>query len=261
MLTDPTLRHLKGRAKLYRVADSAGLCIEIPPNGSRLWRFRYRYAGKAKMLALGKYPEVTLSEARERRDDARRLLRDGIDPSFQRQRDNLTKTLAAGNTFEAVAREWMKRQEVSEATANKNAWLLESFAFPYIGHRPIIEISPRELLAVLRKVEARGKLESAQRLKQKCGQVFRYAIIEGKAEIDPTGSLRGALKTPKTKHHAAVTEPKAIGALLRAIDGFSGHFVTLAALKLAPLVFVRPGELRKAEWAEFDLDAAEWRIP
>lgn len=261
MLTDPKLRHLKSRPKLYRVADAGGLCIEVPPSGSRLWRFRYRYAGRQKMLSLGHYPEVSLSEARELRDKARALLREGTDPSYQRQVDELNRRTAADNTFEAIGREWLAREEVAEVTAEKNRWLLETFAFPYLGRRPIADITPRELLAVLRKVEARGKLETAQRLKQKCGQVFRYAILEGKTEIDPTGSLKGALKTPKTKHHAAITEPKAIGELLRAIDGFSGHYVTLAALKVAPLVFVRPGELRKAEWSEFDLDAGEWRIP
>lgn len=261
MLTNTKLRHLKPRTKLYRIADSAGLAIEVRPDGACYWRFRYRYAGKQKMLSLGVYPGVPLAEARKCRDEARALLRDGTDPSQKRQRDKLAATIAADNTFEAVAREWMKRQDVADATAEKNRWLLETFVFPYIGRRPIAEITPRELLDVLRKVEARGKLETAQRLKQKCGQVFRHAILEGKAEVDPTGSLRGALKTPKTKHHAAITEPKAIGGLLRAIDGYEGHYVTLAALMFAPLVFVRPGELRKAEWAEFDLDAAEWRIP
>jgi integrase len=261
MLTDTKLRHLKPGTKRYRVADADGLAIEIHVNGGRYWRFRYRIAGKEKMLSLGVYPEVSLSEARRRRDDARAIIRDGADPSAERQRDKLKARIAAENTFEAVAREWMKRQDVAKVTADKNRWLLMTFAFPELGKQPIAEITPRELLNVLRKVEASGRLETAQRLKIKCGQVFRYAMMEGKTEIDPTGSLRGALRTPKTKHHAAVTEPKAIGALLRAIDGYEGHYVTLNALKLAPLVFVRPGELRKAEWSELDLDAAEWRVP
>ncbi|MGH9437345.1 MAG: tyrosine-type recombinase/integrase [Terriglobia bacterium] len=261
MLTDVKLRNLKPRHRLYRVADSAGLAIEVRPNGVRYWRLRYRFADKSKMLSFGAYPEVTLAAARLKRDQARKSLRDGKDPSDVRRLSKLKAKATAANSFEAVAREWMARQHVAEKTAKKNRWLLETFAFPYLGRRPVAEITSRELLDVLRKVEARGKLETAQRLKQKCGQVFRYAILEGKAETDPTASLRGALRTPKTRHHATVTEPKAIGELLRAIDGFSGQYVTLAALKLAPLVFVRPGELRKAEWSEFDLDAAEWRIP
>lgn len=261
MLTDTKLRSLRPRSRIYRIADSGGLAVEVRPNGACYWRFRYRFAGKAKMLSVGVYPGVSLAKARQHRDEARALLRDGIDPSQQRQLNKLAATLAADDTFEAIGRQWMARQEVAAVTAEKNRWLLETFAFPHIGRRPVAEITPRELLDVLRKVEVTGKLETAQRLKQKCGQVFRFAIVEGKAEVDPTGSLRGALKTPKTKHHAAITEPKAMGELLRAIDGFSGQPATIAALKLAPLVFVRPGELRKAEWSELDLDAAEWRIP
>lgn len=259
-MTDSKLRNLKPRGKLYRLADGGGLCIEVHPSRARYWRFRYRFADKQKMLSLGVYPEVSLAEARERRDAARAILREGVDPSAKRKREKRQERVAAANSFEAVAEEWMARQDVAEITAEKNRWLL-SFALPDLGKRPIAEITPRELLDVLRKVEATGKLETAQRLKIKCGQVFRYAIIEGKAEIDPTASLRGALKSPKAKHHAAITDPKAMGELLRAIDGFTGQPVTLAALKLAPLVFVRPGELRGAEWAEFDLDAGEWRIP
>jgi integrase len=168
---------------------------------------------------------------------------------------------AAGDTFEAVAREWMARQDVAEVTANKTRWIMESFLFPEIGGLPLSAITSRVLLDALRKVETTGKLETAKRAKIKAGQVFRYALLEGKADTDPTAALRGALKSPIGKHHAAVTDPIRIGALLRAIDGFTGQFVTLKALQLAPLVFVRPGELRAAEWAEFDIDAAMWRIP
>lgn len=261
MLTDKRLKSLKPREKLYRLADALGLCIEVRPSGSLYWRYRYRFNGEAQMLSLGHYPEVTLAEARRRRDHACKTLASGKDPGTVRKDRKVALVAAVQNTFEAVGREWMQRQDVAEATAEKNRWLLETFAFPTIGKRPLREITARDLLTLLRKLESADKLETAQRLKQKIGQVFRYAIIEGKAETDPTASLRGALKTPKTRHHATITEPKAIGELLRAIDGFTGHYVTQSALRLLPLVFVRPGELRNAEWSEFDLDAVEWRIP
>jgi integrase len=212
------------------------------------------------MLSLGRYPETTLAEARERRDEARKLLTNGRDPSEQRKQAKADAAKASANSFEAVARKWLARQDVAQTTAIKNSWLLETFAIPALGHIPIAEVTPREILTLLRKIESNGKLETAQRVKQKIGQVCRYATIEGMAASDPTSSLRGAIKTPKTRHHAAITEPKAIGALLRAIDGFEGSPVTLAALRLLPLVFVRPGELRHADWSEFDLDEAIWRI-
>ncbi|MGH8115082.1 MAG: tyrosine-type recombinase/integrase, partial [Rhodanobacteraceae bacterium] len=184
-----------------------------------------------------------------------------LDPSAQRKVAKLTAKVSSETAFESIAREWLaRRDELSAATRNKNLWLL-GLAFPWIGARPISAITVPELLAVLRRVEARGKLETTQRLKQVCGQVFRYAVATGRAERDPTGDLRGALKTTKTRHHASITDPAKVGELMRAMDGFSGYYVTRSAMYLAPLVFVRPGELRKAEWAEFDLDKAEWRIP
>jgi len=220
------------------------------------------------MLSLGLYPEVSLASARARLGHARALLAQGIDPSTARKQEKEAPVLAAQEaaqtadaTFEAVGRAWMATQNVAEITANKNRWLLETFLFPKLGHRPVDEITPRELLTVLRDVERTGKHETASRAKNKAGQVFRFAIIEGKAELDPTASLRGALKSAQVKHHAAVTDPKQIGELLRAIDGFAGQSTTQLALKFAPLVFVRPNELRKAEWSEFDLDGAIWRIP
>lgn len=261
MLSDTRIRGLRRREKLYRVADYGGLCIEVATSGTKLWRYRYRYNGKARMIGLGRYPDVTLTEARKRRDEARRHLAADTDPSIAKRRRKKAKLAAAENTFEAVGRDWMKRQRVSEKTAEKNRWLLETFAFPEIGALPITEITSRDLLLMLRKVEATGKLETARRIKMKCGQVFRQAIREGVAETDPTASLRGALQAPEAKHHAAITDPRAIGGLLRAIDEYSGYAVTRAALRLLALVFVRPGELRYAEWSEFDLDAAEWRIP
>jgi integrase len=241
--------------------DGGGLFLHVMQSGARYWRLKYRYAGKEKLLALGVYPEVSLAEARRARETARAALREGSDPGRQRLERRVAAADAAENTFEAIGRQWMDRQHVADVTANKNRWLLETFLFPRLGKRPIAEITPRELLSVLREVEKTGKLETASRAKNKAGQVFRFAIVEGKTESDPTASLRGALKTPQVKHYAAITHPQKVGELLRAIDGFTGQYVTTSALKFAPLVFVRPGELRKAEWVEFDFDTAIWRIP
>jgi len=263
-LSDVAIRKAKPAAKPYKLADGAGLYLLLNPTGSKLWRWKYRVAGKEKLLALGAYPDLSLTAARDACAAARRTLAQGMDPSALRKAAKQAEAeavISAGDTFEAIAREWMARQEVAEVTANKSRWILETFLFPQIGQRPIADITARELLAALRKVEETGRLETAKRAKIKAGQVFRYAVLEGKVSSDPTASLRGALKAPKGKHHAAVTDPVRMGELLRAIDGFSGQPVTLAALKLAPLVFVRPGELRHAEWAEFDLEGAIWRIP
>lgn len=261
MLSDTRIRNTKPAKRPQKLFDERGLYLLLQPSGARWWRLKYRYAGKEKLLSLGVYPDVPLKRARAKRDEARKLLADGVDPSARRRNEKSSAQLAAENSFVTVAEEWMSRQHVAEVTATKNRWLLETFLFPEIGNRPINEITPRVLLDALRKVEATGKLETASRAKNKAGQVFRFAIIEGKAESDPTASLRGALKTPQVKHHAAITDPKKVGELLRAIDGFSGQPVTAAALKLASLVFVRPGELRRAEWSEFDLDGSVWRIP
>jgi len=263
-LTDVAVRKAAPRAKWYRLADGGGMYLEVTPGGAKYWRLKYRVAGREKRLALGVYPTVSLSAARQGCQEAHRLLARGIDPGAARKAAKQQKVevaTAARDTFEAVAREWMARQEVAEVTANKTRWILETFLFPEIGGRPIAEVTPRELLTALRKIEEGGKLETAKRAKIKAGQVFRYALLEGKAESDPTASLRGALKAPKGNHHAAVTDPTRMGELLRSINGFAGQPVTLAALKLAPLVFVRPGELRNAEWGELDLDGAIWRIP
>jgi len=263
-LTDVAVRKAAPRAKRYRLADGGGMYLEVTPGGAKYWRLKYRVAGREKRLALGVYPTVSLSAARQGCQEAHRLLAQGIDPGVARKaakQQRVEVATAARDTFEAVAREWMARQEVAEVTANKTRWILETFLFPEIGGRPIAEVTPRELLTALRKIEESGKLETAKRAKIKAGQVFRYALLEGKAESDPTASLRGALKAPKGNHHAAVTDPTRMGELLRSINGFAGQPVTLAALKLAPLVFVRPGELRNAEWGELDLDGAIWRIP
>lgn len=263
MLTDAKLRALKPKATLYRVTDSTGLVIEVPVTGGLRWRFRYRFEGKAKMLSLGTYPSVTLAQARLRRDAARASLANGVDPSASRQAEKRSRQLtqAPTPTFRSVAEVWMSRQNVSEVTANKSRWIFNKFLFPDLAEKPIREITSRMILDTLRKIEATEKLETAHRAKIRVGQVFRFAVIEGLADSDPTQPLRGALKAPKVKHHAAIVDPLKIGELLRAIDGFSGQYVTLCALRLAPLVFVRPGELRRAEWTEFDLDGSVWRIP
>jgi integrase len=261
MLTDARARSAKPQTRPIKLTDAGGLHLLIQPHGSKLWRMAYRFDGKQKTLALGIYPTVGLQEARERRDAAKRLLAKGIDPSAQRRLDK--QAAATGNTFKAVAEEVLEklqREDRAPRTLRKVRWLLD-FAYPSIGERRVAEITAPELLSVLRKVEGRGRYETARRLRSTCGMVFRYAIATGRAERDPSADLRGALTSPKTSHRSAIIDPTAIGALLRAIDGFDGQTTTRAALRLAPLVFVRPGELRHAEWAEIDFAAAEWRIP
>ena len=265
-LTALDIKQAKPASKPHKLADGGGLYLLVNPNGSKWWRWDYRIAGKRKTLSMGTYPETTLAEAREKHGAARKLLAQGADPSADRQgakRQRVEAQQTAADTFEVVTREWMAREhpKLAEVTANKNRWLFETFLFPEIGHLPLTAITPRVLLDALRKIEAAGKQETARRAKIKAGQVFRYAILEGKVDADPTAALRGAVKRVKHKHHAAITDPAKIGQLLRDIDGFTGQPVTYAALKLAPLVFVRPGELRGAEWSEFDLDGAMWRIP
>jgi integrase len=261
MLTDTRVRSAKPGKRPAKLSDSGGLHLLIQPTGSKLWRLAYRFAGKQKTLAVGIYPTVTLQEAREQREAAKRLLAKGTDPSAQRRLDK--QTAATGNTFKSIADEVLGKLEKegrAPKTMDKLRWLL-SFAYPSIGDRRVAEITAPELLSVLRKVEVRGRYETARRLRSTCGMVFRYAIATGRAERDPSADLRGALTSPKTNHRSAIVDPTGIGALLRAIDGFDGQPTTRAALRLAPLAFVRPGELRHAEWAEIDLQAAEWRIP
>lgn len=267
MLTDKAIKALAPRAALYRVTDADGLCIEVTPagpkspRGSKLWRFRYRYAGKAKMLALGEWPTVGLADARRRRDDARKLLADGRDPGGARKADKARAMLSAANTFGAIAGEWlaMQRAKLALVTITKAEWLL-GMASP-LDSLPMTDITAPDVLAVLRPIEAKGLHETARRVKQRIGQVFRYAIATGRAERDPTADLRGALTPVTTTARAAVTDPADVANLLRTIDTYGGQPVTLAALKLAPLLFARPGNLRAMEWAELDLDAAMWRIP
>jgi len=262
-LTDVTARNAKPAATPRKLTDGGGLHLLVQPTGSKLWRLAYRFAGKQKTLALGVYPAVPLSEARSRRDEAKRLLAKGIDPSEQRKLDRQVTKAVTDSTFRNVAEEVLskfEREGRAHVTLIKKRWLLD-FAFRAFGNRPVAEITARELLALLRQIEARGLYESAKRLRSTCGMVFRFAIATGRAERDPSVDLRGALTTHRVRHHAAIVDPVGIGALLRAIDGFDGQPTTRAALRLAAYVFVRPGELRHAEWKDFDLDAAVWRIP
>lgn len=259
MLTEIKIRNLKPRAKTYRLADSNGLCIEVRPVGSKSWRYRYRHAGKANMLGLGGYPAVALAEARARRDEARRLLVAGVDPAMERKEEKRAARLAAASTFGKIAEEWLSKQSFAEVTRLKAQWMLNLASA--LRDRPITELTPPEVLDVLRGIEARGTHETAHRVKQRIGQVFRYGIAAGRADRDVTAGLRGALTPVVTTSRAAITDPAQVGDLLRAIDGYAGQPTTHAALKLAPLLFVRPGNLRAMEWAELDLDGAEWRIP
>ena len=262
-MSPSAVKNARPRATAWKLADGKGLFLLVLPDGAKQWRFKYCRpdTGKENLLALGNYPDVSLSKARERRAEVRALLADGIDPSEQRKAERQARKEAAGSTFAAVASDWLAVQDCAGVTLRKSRWILESFLLPEIGHLPLSDISPRVLLDALRKIEATGKQETAKRAKIKAGQVFRWAIMEERTDIDPTGALRGALKSPKTKHHASITDPAKIGELLRAIEGYTGDPVTCAALRLAPLVFVRPGELRAAQWQEIDLDGAVWRIP
>ena len=262
-LTDTAVRTAKPGAKPVKMFDGGGLYLEVAPSGGKWWRLKYRIGGKEKRISLGVYPDVGLKQARVQRDEARRQLAEGADPGEQRKAEKLTKAEGGAHGLEAVAREWVEKQRPTWTPGYHAKILrrLESHVFPWIGATPIASVTAPALLACARRVEARGALDVAHRVVQDAGQVFRYAIATGRAERDPSGDLRRALAPVKVKHHAAVTEPRAVGELLRAIHGYGGTFAVACALKLAPLLFVRPGELRAAEWTEFDLDGAEWRIP
>jgi integrase len=258
MLSNAVISGAKPREKAFKLADGGGLYLLVTPAGSRWWRLRFRVRGTEKMLSLGTFPDVSLKLARERRDQARRDLANGIDPGAKRRTEKMT----SGNTFEAIAREWFDKFSSSWAPgySSKVIRRLEICVFPWIGSTPISQIKAPDLLACLRRVEARGKLGTAHRALQVCGRVFRYAVATGRAERDPSGDLRGALPPKQEKHHASFTDPRSFAGLLRAIDAYDGSNVVRSALRLAPLVFVRPGELRVAEWKEFNLDVREWRI-
>ncbi len=261
MLSPSTVANAKPGIKPYKLADERGMFLLVNPTGSRWWRFKYRRPGthKENLLSLGTYPDVSLKRAREKRDDARRLLADGIDPGNKRK----AEAVAAADTFEAVAREWFAKFSPQWAPdhANRNIRRLERDVFPWIGSRPLADVTAPDILAILERIDARGARETAHRARTNIGQVIRYGIATGRTTFDPTVALRGAIP-PATEHnHAAIVDPDKLGELLRAIDAYAGQLPTRCALQLAPLVFVRPGELRHAEWSEIDLDAAEWNIP
>lgn len=261
MLTDQAIRNARPRVKPYKLADGEGLTLLVSPNGSKLWRFRYRVDGREKMLGFGSYPDTSAKLAREQKEAARKLLARNIDPSGVRQ----TEKVARGNTFEVVAREWLMLQEkkLAPATYAKAAWTLETLVFPFVGNRPIDTIKAVDVLKLLKRIESRGLHETAHRTRQRCGQVFRYGVVTDRCERDVTADLRGALAAVVSTNHASITDPVKIGQLLRDIELYRGHPVTWFALRIAAHVFVRPGELRYAEWTEFDLDSQEpqWRIP
>lgn len=262
-LTVVLIRNAKPGQKPHRLFDGGGMYLEVMATGRKYWRMKYRFAGKEKRLALGVFPEVGLAEARARRDQAREKLRAGRDPSAERQAAKVRAVLNAATTFEAVAREWLETQraKLAQSTFEKAEWTLAENVFPWMGGLPIAGIEAPEVLATLRRIEARGANETAHRTRERIAQVFRYAIATGRAKHNPVGDLRGALAPVVRTSRAAITDPAQVGDLLRAIDGYTGQFVTRCALRLAPLLFVRPGELRAMEWAEIDLAGAEWRIP
>lgn len=260
MLTDTRLRSLKPRDKIYRMADSRGLCVEVRPTGTRIWRYRYRYAGKANMLTIGEYPLVSLAEARAQRDAARALLQAGTDPAEAARLALADQHAASEATFASVAAELLQQRSKSltAGSITRERRMLEKDLGPVIGAIPITKVTAPLLLKALRRIEQRGAVETAHRARSTASRVFRYAIATGRLERDPAADLRGALSKPSTSHFAAITSPAGMAQLLRAIDGYRGSNIVRAALKLAPLWFVRPGELRRARWEDIDVDAAQW---
>ncbi len=261
-LTDAKIKAAKPKAKEYTLNDGEGLSLVINPKGRKWWRFRYQVNGKRTMLSLGAYPYISLQEARLKRGDMKTQIAKGYDPSRKRKEDK--RKASASEAFEAIAREWFGKQEPgwSERHSKTTMERMEKNIFPYIGGRAISDLGVEDMLGVVQRCEKRGAVETARRIRQIMSQIFRYAVAAGRAERDPAADIKGAIPPArKIKHHASITDPKKVGPLLRAIDEFSGTLVVHCALKLAPLVFVRPGELRQAEWNEFDLEAREWRIP
>lgn len=263
-LTENRLRTLKPKDKSYKVADHRGLYIEVTPSGGKLWRFRYRIGNVEKKLAIGPYPEINLKQARNAADAARHSVAEGGDPAFEKRKKKIRDEFLSAQTFEAVAREYIEQMMVknglAQATLVKANYFLEQLT-PSIGNRPIHDIEPFEVLAPLKRLEATGKHETAKKCRSFAGRVFRYGVATTRCKSDPTAMLKGALVTPRAQHYAAILEPKELGGLLRAIDDYSGYLVTKYALQIAPHVFVRPGELRHAEWREIDLEDGVWKIP
>jgi len=261
-LTDVTVRTAKPRDKPYKLSDSGGLYVEVTPAGGKRWRWKYRIEGREKLLSMGVYPDVPLVLARVRRDDARKLLANGVDPSVHRQATKLAQAEGSANSFEVIGREWFAKHQSGWAISHSSKVIarLEKDVFPFIGSRPIAQIAASELLKVLQRIENRGALETAHKARVSCGQVFRYAIATGRTERDVSADLRGALPPVRTKHMSSVTDPALVGPLLRMLHGYEGTLTVQYALKLAPLLFVRPGELRTARWVDIDLEKAEWRF-
>ncbi len=260
-LTDSAIRNAKPGEKQRKLSDGRGLYLLVTVRGGKWWRFDYRHGEKRKTLSMGVYPDIGLKDAREARDEARKLIAKGIDPSELRKAEK--RSIAGANSFEAITREWFSKFSPNWAPAHAKKIIrrFEKDLFPCIGALPVDQINPSVVLAALRRIEARGAIETAHRAKQTAGQVFRYAIATGRAERDPTADLRGALPPPAKGRHAAITEPARVGELLRAIDAYRGSCIVRAALQLSALLFVRPGELRRAEWSEIDLEVGQWVIP
>jgi integrase len=261
-LTDVAVRNAKPGPKTIRLRDERGLYLEVSPKGGKWWRLRYTFQGKENMLSLGVYPDVSLKDARDRRDAARRLIANGVDPSDARKAEK-AEVQADAETYELVGREWHNKfmANLTERSASEILHRLERDVFPWVGHRPIREVTAPELLAVIRRIESRGAPETARRCLQYLSRIGRYAVATGRAERDAAADLRGCLPPANKRHFSSLTDPKAIAGLLRAIDAYQGSLVVLCALRLASLTFVRPGELRKAEWTEFNFEESEWRIP
>ncbi len=262
-LSDTAIRNSKAIEKPIKLTDGGGLYLLVNPNGSKWWRFDYRILNKRKTISMGTYPDTSLKDAREKRDEARKRVAAGIDPGEHRKAAKAIRHENASNSFEVVAREWHSKQSKTWALSHSEKIMLrmQKDLFPWLGRRPISEITATEFLSCLRRVESRGAVESSHRILQNCGQIMRYAIATGRADRNPAADLRGALEPVKATPMAAITDPALVGQLLRAIDGYQGDLVTKCALRLAPLVFVRPGELRQAEWNEFDFGSKLWSIP
>ena len=260
-LSDTKIRTIKPLGKPFKVSDERGLFLLVTPSGGKWWRLKYRLNGKEKSLSLGVYPDVSLADAREKRDQARKVIAANSDPSELRKANKASKTENTINSFEVITRIWLKNYaaNLSKATSDKNLRLFERDIFPWIGAKPIAELKPKDILDAARRIEARGAVDTAKRAIQLCGQVFQQAVIDEKVMSDPTRDIRRAIKPLKDKHFASITEPKEVAEFLRAIDAFNGSFVVMCAIRLAPLVFVRPGELRLAKWADINLDTSEWR--
>lgn len=260
-LSDVTIRKARPADKPLRLFDGGGLYLEVMPTGGKLWRWKYRFGGKEKRLALGAYPEVSLAEARAKHLETRKLLISGVDPSLQRKVEKLARCDGGENTFGAIALEMLKlrSKKNAESTVERNQRILEKDLNPYIGNRPITELTAPEILIALRKLEKRGAVETAHRARGLASMAFRYAIATGRATRNPAADLIGALESPRTEHFASITEPEKVAPLLRALWGYEGSVVVQAALKLAPLTFARPGELRAARWVDMNLEAGEWR--